>query len=153
MLNHVPVIGIPLIVLVLAAGALWKNAAILRLGLALIVLVAAVSVGTFVSGEPAEEAVESLAGIAKPSIETHEDAARAAMVGIELLGLVALLGLIAFRGRLVPVRFAWTVMALGIVVGSWMAWTAHLGGLIHHDELRSAMTAGETATAEDDERD
>lgn len=152
LLNHVPVIGIPLIVLILAAGTLARSAPVLRLGLGLAVLVAVVSIGTFVSGEPAEEVVESVAGISKADIERHEGAARPAMAGIAALGLVAAAGLVALRRPPAAERLAWSALALGLVVASWLAWTAHLGGLIHHSELRSAQAGAPAAQSEGHER-
>lgn len=152
MLNHTAVIGMPMIAFLWIAGALARSSAVLRVGLLLAVLVALATIGTFLSGEPAEKIVEKLPGISESSIERHEDAARAAMAAVQVVGLAALAGLIAFRGRQVPRGLGLTLAALGIVVAAWLAWTAHLGGLIHHPELRPGAVAADRAEAEDDHR-
>jgi hypothetical protein len=158
MMNHVPVIGVLFAALALAVGLLWRNAAILRLGLAMLVLVALAAIPVFLSGEPAEETVEDLAGVSHASIESHEDAAKPAMVGLELLGLVALIGLLLHRGRVVAPRFAALLLIAVIALSGGLAWTAHLGGQIRHPELRGGAAAapaesGAAGAEEEEDRD
>jgi len=152
MLNHLPVIGVLFVALVLAVGLLWRNGGILRLGLAMLVLVALAAIPVFLSGEPAEESIEDVTGVSHASIESHEDAAKPAMIGLELLGLVALVALLRERGRGVPPRFAALLLIAVIALSSGLAWTAHLGGQIRHPELRvGAVSAVEASPVEDEE--
>ena len=118
MLNHLPVIGVLFVALVLAVGLLWRNGGILRLGLAMLVLVALAAIPVFLSGEPAEESIEDVTGVSHASIESHEDAAKPAMIGLELLGLVALVALLRERGRGVPPRFAALLLIAVIALSS-----------------------------------
>ena len=74
-LNHVPVIGVP-IALVLLGWGLWRRSPDLtRAGLALLVATALVAVPVYLTGEPAEEVVEGIAGISHRAVHDHEDAA------------------------------------------------------------------------------
>lgn len=156
MMNHVPVIGVLFAVLALAIGLLWRSAAVLRLALAVLVLVALAAIPVFLSGEPAEETLEDLAGVSHASIESHGDAAKPVMIGLELLGLVALVALLRYRARVVAPRLAALLLVAVIALGGALAWTAHLGGKIRHPELRGgAVSAAEAGAveAEAEERD
>lgn len=148
MMNHIPLIGVMFAALALAAGLLWRSGAILRLGLATLVLVALAGIPVFLSGEPAEETIEDAAGVSHATIESHEDSARPAMIGLELLGLVALAALFRSRGRTVAPRFAALLLVAVIALGGGLAWTAHLGGQIRHPELRGGATSADTGAAD-----
>jgi uncharacterized membrane protein len=137
LLNHVPVIGIFGAVLVLAVGIVRRSQDVIRLGLGLVVLVAAASIVVYLTGEPAEHLVERLPGISEAAIEAHEQAAFAATAVMALLGIGVAAGLFAYRrGARVPRWFAIWAMALSVVAAGMMTWNAGLGGQIRHSEIR-----------------
>ena len=140
MLNHVPVIGVLFAALALGVGLVWRNVAILRLGLAILVLVALAAVPVYFSGEPTEEHVEHLAGVSESTIEAHEDMAKAAMISMAVLGLAALVALLRYRRQSVPPRLAGLLLVAVLALSGALAWTAHLGGRIRHPELSGAAT-------------
>ena len=101
-------------------------------------IVALLTVPVYLTGEPAEETVESLPGVSKAIIEQHDGAAAYAFTGVIVTGVAALGGLIYFRkARLLPVWYGSLLIACSLVVGGLMAWTANLGGQIRHTEIRS----------------
>lgn len=136
-LNHIPVIGLWLSVIVLAIGLFKKSEEIKKVGLLLFVMMALIMIPTYLTGEPAEEIVERLPGVSHDLIEKHEEAALPAAIVVALVGVLALFGIIRARGGgMVP---GWVVMAsliLSLIGGGMMAWTAHLGGQIQHPETR-----------------
>ncbi len=139
LLNHAPVIGIVWSFALLGFALLRRNDSIKRVALVSLVVAALVAVPAYVTGEPAEDVVESVPGMAKGILERHEDAAGVALGGGLGLGVLALAGLLGFRGaRPVPVWFGLTTLAGALVVIALMAWTANLGGQIRHPEIRSA---------------
>ena len=147
MLNHLPVVGLLFVVVALAVGRWWRSDAILRLGLGMLVAVSLAAIPVFLSGEPSEESIKDLAGVSTRAIEAHEDAARVALIGLELLGLATLVALVRSRGRAVPRRFAGILLVAAVALSGLLAWTAHLGGGIRHPELGAgvaASSAGET---------
>lgn len=147
-LNHVPMIGLVFVTIILTVG-LWRNSSeVARLGLALAVAMAAVAGVVFLTGEPAEEAVEHLAGIAESAIHAHEEAAEAALIAASLAGLVSLLGLALFWRRSLPRWMTGTALAAVLVAGGVMGWTANLGGQIRHTEI-----VGNAARGSDSDRD
>ena len=145
MLNHLPVLGVLFSALVLGIGLITRNTAITRLAIATLVASALAAIPVFLSGEPAEEAIEHSAGVSEQVIEAHEDAARIAIIAVELLGLAALLGWLRYRRSDLNRGFAPVLLLATLVLSGWMAWTAHLGGQIRHPELRSGSLANTAA--------
>lgn len=150
-LNHVP-IGLVLVGVPLLAVALWRKSSELRItAAALLILAALASIPTFLSGEPAEEIIEHRAGVSEAVIHEHEEAGEFAFILISVLGGVVLLGL-AFeklKGPL-PAGAWWGVVLLGILSLGVFFRTAHLGGLIRHDELGRESSAPPAPELDDD---
>ena len=152
LLNHVPVIGLFGVTLLLAA-ALWRrNQDMSKLALVLSIGLALVAGVVYLTGEPAEEAVENLAGISEAALERHEDAALTALIGMIALGVWSVIVLLANRKRqlsgwLAGVSLAFTAVVFGIV-----GYTANLGGQIRHTEI-TADAGGAQSEADDDDDD
>jgi len=143
-MNHVPVMGVLFGLGLLLFGALRHNAVIVRAALALFVVAALFALPTFFTGEPAEKAVEHVAGVAEAAIERHEDAAKIALISTELLGALGLLFLIQSRRRSdVPTAFVATMLFLSLMTGGVLAWTANLGGQIRHTEIATQLGGGQ----------
>lgn len=149
LLNHVPVLG-TIFGLALLAWAITRRSEVeQRVALGVFLAVALLALPAYFTGEPAEEVVESFAGVSKSVIHAHEDAALFSLIGVELLGLVALIGLYAARGsRRLSAKVARTVFLLSLVTAGLMARTAMLGGQIRHLEIQAgAGTTGESGEA------
>jgi uncharacterized membrane protein len=143
LLNHVPVLGIIFGLLLLAYAIYRRQEDLMRAGLGFLVLSAVVAVAVYLTGEPAEEVVEGMAGISEAAIEAHEEVAVFALIGTSVLGLFALGVLLRFRQHL-PRWAVITAMGLSVAVTGVTAWTSYLGGEINHPELASpAGAAGE----------
>ena len=134
LLNHVPVLGTGFAFLVLAWGIARKNQEVLRTALLLFVLVALVSIPTYLTGEPAGDMMEKL-GLSRAAIERHDGAAEIAITFMEILGGASLLGLIFFRRREPPRWFLGATLLLCLITGVLMLRTASLGGQMRHPEL------------------
>lgn len=137
LLNHISVVGIPIILAVLAASLWTKSEKMVRFNLAMLVVIAAVVLPTYFTGEGAEDVVEKVGGISESSIEAHEEAASLALALTIALGVVAL-------GALIGRTRSWGKWAMGIVfalglaaIGS-LSYVGHLGGLVRHSELQGS---------------
>jgi nucleoside permease NupC len=136
LLNHVPVIG-TVFVLLLLVIALWRRSTeIGKLALSAVVGIALVTAIVFLTGEPAEEAVEHVAGVSESVIHQHEEAGEAALFGTGLAGVLSLASLWWYRRRELPRWVAAASLVVVLVVTGMMAWTANLGGQIRHSEIR-----------------
>ena len=141
LLNHVPVIGIVFVALVLLAALRMQHGGdVSRLGLLLLVGVGAVAAAVYFTGEPAEDAVERIAGVSRAVIHQHEEAAEAAFIGAAITAGFALLALFRYRRRELPRAVTGAMLVFTLVVSGLMAWTANLGGQIRHSEIRTTTT-------------
>lgn len=145
-LNHIPVLG-TLFALGLLAYGLWRNHAALKKGaLGMLAAVGAVAVAVYLTGEPAEEIVEGLAGVSHEAIEVHETwgwYAALASIGTGLVSLGALL--YQWTTSSLPQGVVRGVFLLALTSGALMVYAATLGGKVHHPELRAAPAAVETS--------
>lgn len=105
--------------------------------LAALVLVALVALPVYFTGESSEDRVEKLPGVSEAVTDRHKDAAGVALAGAEMLGAIGVAGLVLVVRRAMPRWFIPATLALTIVGGGLMAWTANLGGQIRHTEIRA----------------
>jgi len=137
MLNHVPVIGVILATLLLAVGLGMRSRDVVRVTFGLFVVLALSGVVVYLTGEPVEEMVEDQPGVEHETLEAHEEFSLPATIALGIVGLVSLVGLIrSWRAERVPRGLAIATFVLAIIASGMMGWTAHLGGLIRHEELR-----------------
>lgn len=141
-LNHVPVVGLPIVLLLLAWAILRRSAELLKAAFGLIILLALVTVIVQVTGEPAEELVEGLPGVVESMVETHEESALLGTIGMVVVGVIALLGLWRLgTGKILPQWYSPVVLIAGLTVTGLMVWIANLGGQIRHSEIRPTTGA------------
>ncbi len=142
LLNHLPVIGTLIGLLLLMVAMLRGGEELKKVSLAVFVASAALAIPTYLTGESAEELVEDLAGVSESIIKRHEDAALIALIGVELLGLVALGALALFhRSGRAARMLTNTALALAVVTAGLMARTANIGGQIRHTEIRAGASS------------
>lgn len=140
-LNHFPIIGSVLGTLLVAVAFAWRrDRGVLLAAAVLLVVAGATAVATNLTGEPAEEAVEHLAGVLEATIEPHEELAEVATVVAVLTALVAVATSLFDLARKDPLRRKWVLplLAAGIVATALMAQVGWTGGKIRHTELGNA---------------
>src|SRR5512137_2579677 len=117
LINHIPVLGTIFGLALLALGV-WKGSDELRkAAFGTFVIVALAAVATYLTGDPAEDVVKGLPGVSRPLISRHDDAAGIALAGAIVLGMLALAGLIWFRGnRQIKTWFSALLLAAAILV-------------------------------------
>jgi len=137
-INHIPVIGIGLLILLFIGAIVRKNKGLITVALAFIILISLATIPVYLTGEPAEEVVEDMPGISEELIEEHEEQAEIAFILVEVAGGLALITLIARRySDKLGQRLVILTLLVLIVSGGLIGWTANLGGKIHHEEIRS----------------
>ena len=156
LLNHFPVIGAILGALFLAVALLRRSSELAKISLAFLALVGAASVLVFLTGEPAQEALEKLPGFSERLVDRHEDMALVATIVTGTIGALALAAMILYRRRAVPHWLSTVVLVCAVGSSAVMGYTAYLGGQIRHTELRASTASlggSDTATpaAERDE--
>ena len=142
LLNHLPVIGTVVAVLLLAYALLRKSGELTRIALGMFVILAFFGLAVYLTGEPAEHVAQRLPGVTRDAIHEHEEAGLIAAWLLGAIGAISLGGLVAYRKRLdgVPRSFGITVLVLSLFPALAMARTANLGGMVRHTEIRSDTT-------------
>ena len=143
MLNHVPLIGMAFALLLLGGAAWRRNDGMARLGLGVMVGLAVVTAIVFLSGEPAEEALESVVAVSESVIHPHEEAAEASLIATGMVGVLAFVALLTTWRRALPRWVTGTAFAAALVSISMLGWTANLGGKIRHTEIGTAAVSHE----------
>lgn len=142
LVNHLPVILPPLGLLLLLCARLRGSDDLHQAAMGVFVIGALLAVPAYYSGEPAEERVENLPGVAKSLIHEHEESAEWAAVTIGILGVLAAGGLVmTFRRRPVPAPLGAAIAVVALFTAVVMARTAQLGGRIHHPEISEPAAA------------
>ena len=147
MVNHIPVLGTVLLVMLLALGLMRRSPDVIGIALWATVALAALTVPVYLTGEPAEDQVEELAGVDKTAIEDHEERAKVGLFAV--LATAAVAGLALWRerrGRRLTPFLAALVLAGLLVSSGLFALAAWTGGPIRHSELRAGAPAAETRT-------
>ncbi len=145
LINHLPVIGSAIAIVLLAWALQSRSRDLTRAGL---ILTLVCGVGGFIakqSGEEAEEQVESLPWASKELIHEHEEAADWAWILLAVAGAGAAVALFRMRGE--KAARMETGIVLGLVTVAFLATakTALEGGKIRHEEIRPGfvLPAGE----------
>lgn len=138
LLNHFPIIGTLIATLLLGFAMIRKNHSLRSASQAVMVSMALVAIPVYLTGEPAEESVEDLPGVSESLIESHEDAAKSALIALECAGALCIAAWFTGRNQH-SAASAVNIGALGvsIVACALMAYTGNLGGQIRHSEIRS----------------
>lgn len=138
LLNHVPVVGALVSLLLFAATLLMRGAVSTKFALAFTTGIAVIAIAVYFTGGPAEEVVEKLAGVSEKAIDRHEKAAEMTTVATGILGALSLLALVVFRAKPAPRWVAFAGFAGTVVISALLGWTANLGGQIRHTEIQGA---------------
>lgn len=136
LLNHAPIVGLFVAILVLAWAVLRNKEELLSTGLIFVMLMSFSAFPVFLSGNAAEDSVENIAGISEAAIEEHEDAGAFslwtagmafAMAGYAFVGLK--------RGKPNARKLSMMALGLSVLAFATMSWVGYTGGEIRHPEL------------------
>ncbi|MFZ5625353.1 MAG: hypothetical protein ACOY71_13170 [Gemmatimonadota bacterium] len=151
MLNHLPVIGTGLVLLIMLWGVVRRSRDVLLTGLGLTVLLALAAPVVKKTGEDAEEQVEKAAWFDEDMVHEHEERGETAVIVLMVTGVIALAGVVTARGgRDVRPVVAYAATAFLAASAALMAWTALAGGRIRHEEIRPGAVQAATPGEGDD---
>lgn len=154
LLNHVPILGSAFGALLLIYGILGKSKSVINAALIAFVITALFTIPVFLTGEPAEESVENIAGVTKASIEEHEESAEFALWMMEALGILSLCTLF-LRSKENSLAGKLTILTLLVSLFTFavMAKVGNEGGKIRHTELTSRTQTVGGNGEQSDEKD
>jgi uncharacterized membrane protein len=148
LVNHAPIFG-SLFALALLVASYFTSADVLR-RTAFVVLIATAIAGTAadLSGDAAKDAIRGFPGVKREVIDAHEEMADKAYILADVLGVLALGGLMRWRRRPLPTSATLVAVLATAFVGGAMVYTGLLGGQIRHTEVRPRATAADAITIE-----
>ena len=147
LLNHFPIVGTLIGSAILLYSIIKKQNTGKTIGAFIIVVMAVIAIPVFLTGEPAEESIEDLAGISKALIHDHEEASEKAFWLMEATGACALLALLLYKRKSAFSSKAFLIACVFSIISFFaMAWTGYLGGKIRHPETSSTFVADKPAT-------
>ena len=156
LLNHVAILGSVFSIVLLIAGMVLKSDVLKKTAMIGFVIAALVAIPVFLTGEPAEESVENIAGTIKATIEEHEESAEISIWLVEFMGAVSLLTFfLAKKSNTINKGLLSFLLLLSIVAAGSISYTGFLGGKIRHTELSglngNATGQPDKAAEEDDD--
>lgn len=144
--NHVPIIGSVIGMLILLTGVFLKDKKVMMTGLGTLVFTSlSISIVLF-TGDPAGDAVKGLPGVTESMIEHHEDIAYSSLWAVVPMGLFAALALYSlWKDERSGKALALTTLVLALIAIGMMTWVGLTGGEIRHTEIRSGNAAVQPA--------
>lgn len=141
MINHLPIIGMPIMVLILLIGLLRQSSEITRLALGLIVLLALGTIPVYLTGDPAHEQIEHETWYPRQIVHEHEEKADAAFIAVLVTGGIAVVALwMMWRSARLRNGAALLVLLALLTSCVLLAIAAEEGGQIRHTEVRPGAT-------------
>ena len=149
-LNHLPVVGTLIGLLILTLGYLIRHPIVKRTALAVILFASVTALPAYFSGEEAEEVVEHKAGVLEKDIHEHEEAAELALV-LSMIGGVFAGGALwlAWKKGHWESKATLATGMISVATTAVLMNAAHLGGLIRHDELKPMVQTSTISNSAD----
>jgi uncharacterized membrane protein len=148
LLNHVSIMAALFFVLIFFYGLIRSNETAKTISYVGFVLAALAAIPVFLTGEPAEDAVEKIPGVLESAIEKHEEEAEAAIWLISVTGILALGSLLREKISLFRSKALVAMMIIvSLASAATISYTGYLGGQIRHTEIASGTNGLNTAPA------
>ncbi|HMS63928.1 MAG TPA: hypothetical protein PKD83_01595 [Ignavibacteria bacterium] len=137
-LNHFPIIGTAIAIFVLLVGILKKSDDVKKVSVLILILTALITIPVYFTGEKAEAKIEgNYEDVDEDYIDAHEDFALYSFIAMDIAGAIGILAMLIYKKpKTLSNSFAYFFLSVLIIVKLMMAYTANLGGKIHHPEIR-----------------
>jgi hypothetical protein len=137
MINHLPVLGAPALLLVLGWALLRRSPGVARAALWGTVLLAPAAQIVSLTGEQSEDRLEHVVAMGEAVVERHEELGEIATRVLIVTAVIAAIAL--WRSRRAPGTrlLPGTVLAGLLATSGLMAYSAWTGGMIRHTEIRA----------------
>ncbi len=135
--NHFPIVGLLIGILVLIAGFILKKSEVKLTALGIFIFSALVSFAAFYSGDGAEEIVEKIPGISETLINQHEESAELFFTTILILGGISLITIFLEIKKYKFAKLGFVLVILISLAAGFLAQNVGVtGGEIRHTEIR-----------------
>lgn len=134
LINHLPMVGIPLVLLFATYAVYEKDERLLRMSAVFTLMLGMGSIPVAVSGYLAQDIAHELPWVSETYMHKHETVALGSLAGLLVFG-----GWVVFLQRKkahVSRRFTMILTSGMICLSASFGWVAYLGGKIVHAEIR-----------------
>jgi hypothetical protein len=147
LLNHIPIVGLPIMAALLIWGLLRREDAVIRVALIGTIIVAIGTWGVDFTGDPAIDDIRHADWFQREVVHTHEEAGDKTNILAIVAGVAALATLVVARGGK-PISRPLTFVTLLLLIFAAMcaAWAGWEGGKIRHNEFGNTPAAATAAT-------
>jgi len=136
--NHLPIVGLLIGILVLIAGWISKKSQVKTTALGIFIFCAITALIAHKTGENAEEMVEQISGISHELIHEHEEATEPFFALMIALGFVSIVTLYLNNKKSKYSQFGFLITFIVALAGGYTSIEAGTtGGEIRHTEIRS----------------
>jgi len=137
-INHFPIVGVIIGTILLATGMIFKSQGVKISGLGTIVFASLMAIVAYMSGDPASDAIKSIAGIGATLISRHENIATVGMYLMAPTGLLAASSLYSIWKMDKSIRLLIIItLVFSLISSATMFYIGRTGGQIRHTELRN----------------
>src|SRR5262245_33540002 len=145
LLNHVPTVGFGIGIALFILALLWRSHDLKQASLVVFVVVALITIPTYVTGNAAQIKLQDGGAIGTAEsarttltlVQTHEGAAFVALTFMEITGALAWLALWQLRrSSVLSNGMAGALLVLSLATIGMTALAANVGGHISHPEIR-----------------
>jgi hypothetical protein len=145
--NHFPIIGIIIGMIVLGVGIATKSALSKRIGGLILIGSSLFTFPSFETGEGAEEIVENLAGVSENLIEKHEELAEQFMGFVWAIILIGVLSLLSeWKMKKFTNWLYISLFVISIFATYFAKQVGTSGGEIRHTEIRNKNASAQQET-------
>lgn len=139
LVNHFPIIVTYFSTLLIVMGLIFKNETIKNTGLVFFIIAALFAIPALLSGDGAEDVLESIGQKNEHFIHSHEEIADNVFWFTQAIGLISLTALIVRIRQKKPMKALLIIILLtGLLNCIGMIFVGNTGGLIRHTEIRDA---------------
>lgn len=152
--NHLPIVGILIGILVLVTGFILKKSEVKVTAMGIFVFSALASFAAFYSGDGAEEIVEQIPGISETLINQHEESAELFFTVSLILGAISLITMFLEIKKYKFAKFGFIlVLLISLATGVLSKNVGTTGGEIRHTEIRNDANLIQIQTEENHDDD
>lgn len=136
LLNHIPIIGLPIMAALLIWGLVRREDAVIRVALIGTIIVALGTWGVDLTGDPAIDDIRHADWYQRQVVHTHEEAGDKTNILAIVAGVAALATLVIARGgKPIARTIAFVTLMLLVAAAIAAAWAGWEGGKIRHTEF------------------
>lgn len=153
-INHLPIVGVLIGLLVLLAGFIMKKPQVKNTAIGIFIFSAITAIVAFLTGEGTEKIVENLPGISETLIHKHEEYAELFLTMMLILGGVSLATLFLAYKKIPFSKYGFMLVLLLSMASIGVAkYVGTSGGEITHIEIRNDANLIQLDTQDDHDDD